>query len=81
MRAVTLILRGLYTVHVAADWADIFDPPNKLEKTYLKPRCTSVRIGPVVRRNNYNQAGQRFSGSPKRWFITVRCEKNYIVTY
>ncbi len=27
-------------IHVAADWADIFDTPTKQEKTYLKPRCT-----------------------------------------
>ncbi len=27
-------------LHVAADWADIFDTPTKQEKTYLKPRCT-----------------------------------------
>ncbi len=38
VRAVSLI-RVVYT-HVAADWADIFDPPNKQDQTYLKPRCT-----------------------------------------
>ncbi len=27
-------------IHVAADWADIFDTPTKQEKTYLKQRCT-----------------------------------------
>ncbi len=27
-------------IHVAADWADIFDTHTKQEKTYFKPCCT-----------------------------------------
>ncbi len=26
-------------MHVAPDWADIYDTPTKQEKTYLKPCC------------------------------------------
>ncbi len=29
-----------FYIHVASDWADIFDRHTKQEKTYLKPRCT-----------------------------------------
>ncbi len=31
---------SIFTLHVAADWADIFDTLTKQEKTYLKPHCT-----------------------------------------
>ncbi len=41
-------------IHVATDWADIFETPTIQEKTYLKPCCTPLH---TVSRKHVVQPG------------------------
>ncbi len=56
MRAVSLIKYRVVYIHVAADWADIFDTSTKQEKTYIKPSSTLLH---TVFRKHVIQPGNR----------------------